>query len=156
VETHLGRMDISTGRWGPLPKKERSFQKANHLCMYCGKSGHFASTCPESNRNNNKGKQHVNAAITASPTPATTLAPATPSVAPNASVLYATAANEGAFQRIPPPTLPLLWCLRLTVVSIRLITTQFSDLPRHSPPPGDSLLPREALGQPTIRPLVQV
>jgi hypothetical protein len=91
VGTHSGPMDISAGRRGPLSKKERSHRKANNLCMYCGKNGHFASTCPESNRNN-KGKQRVNAAITASPTPASP-APAAPIVAPNASVLYATAAH---------------------------------------------------------------
>jgi hypothetical protein len=91
VGTHSGPMDISAGRRGPLSKKERSHRKANNLCMYCGKNGHFASTCPESNRNN-KGKQRVNAAITASPTPASP-APAAPTVAPNASVLYATAAH---------------------------------------------------------------
>jgi hypothetical protein len=92
VGTHSGPINISAGCRGPLSKKERSFQNANNLCMYCGKSGHFASTCPESKRNN-KGKHHVNAAITASPTPATSPTPAAPSMAPNASVLYATAAN---------------------------------------------------------------
>jgi hypothetical protein len=91
VETHSGPMDISAGRRGPLSKKERSHRKANNLCMYCGKNGHLASTCPESNCNN-KGKQRVSAAITASPTPASP-APAAPTAAPNASVLYATAAH---------------------------------------------------------------
>jgi hypothetical protein len=92
VGTHSGPMDISAGRRGPLSKKERSHRKANNLCMYCGKNGHLASTCPESSRNN-KGKQRVNAAITASPTPATSPTSAAPTVAPNASVLYATAAH---------------------------------------------------------------
>jgi hypothetical protein len=93
VGTHSGPMDISAGRRGPLSKKERSHRKANNLCMYCGKNGHFASTCPESSRNNNKGKQRVSAAITASPTPATSPASAAPTAAPNASVLYAAAGH---------------------------------------------------------------
>jgi hypothetical protein len=92
VGTHSGPMDISAGRRGPLSKKERSHRKANNLCMYCGKNGHFASTCPESSRNN-KGKQRVSAAITASPTPATSPASAAPTAAPNASVWYAAAGH---------------------------------------------------------------
>jgi hypothetical protein len=58
VGTHSGPMDISAGRRGPLTKQEKNHRRDNNLCMYCGKSGHFASTFPESNRNQ-KGKQRV-------------------------------------------------------------------------------------------------
>jgi hypothetical protein len=92
VGTHSGPMDISAGRRGPLSRKERSHRKANNLCMYCGKNGRFASTCPESSRNN-MGKQRVSAAITASPTPATSSASAATTAAPNTSVLYAAAGH---------------------------------------------------------------
>jgi hypothetical protein len=83
VGTHSGPMDISAGRRGPLTKRERDHRIANNLCMYCGKSGHFASTGPESKK---KGKQQASVAAT---TPSTSTPPAAaPAVAPNASVLY--------------------------------------------------------------------
>jgi hypothetical protein len=79
--TQSGPMDLSAGRRkGPLSDKEKAHRRANNLCMYCGKSGHFASTCPLG-----KGKQRANSAVTPGTTPAP--APAAP-VPANASVMY--------------------------------------------------------------------
>jgi hypothetical protein len=95
VGTHPGPMDISAGRRGPLSKRERDHRIANNLCMYCGKSGHFASTCRESKKKG-KGKQQasVTTTTTTTTTPSTSTPPAAaPAVAPNASVLYPVSAE---------------------------------------------------------------
>src|SRR5690606_12721544 len=39
-----------------LTDAQRNYRRANNLCMYCGKPGHFASNC---NANPNKGRSNV-------------------------------------------------------------------------------------------------
>ena len=56
-----GPMDVSAGRRGPLSDREKAHRRANNLCMYCGKSGHFITACPEVPDRKSKSKRRINA-----------------------------------------------------------------------------------------------
>jgi hypothetical protein len=90
IGTHSGPMDISAGRRGLLTMRERDHRIANNLCMYCGKSDDFVSTCPESK---NKGKEQASVATTTTPSTSTSPA-AAPALASNTSVLYSVTAES--------------------------------------------------------------
>jgi len=62
--TALGTIDLSQAartprKRGPLSSELRKYRQENHLCMYCGGSGHCASLCPLSSK-----PKRVNAAQT--------------------------------------------------------------------------------------------
>jgi hypothetical protein len=44
--THSGPMDLGAGHRGKLSQEEKDRRRANNLCLFCGKSGHYASLCP--------------------------------------------------------------------------------------------------------------
>src|SRR5512133_596721 len=86
--TQSGPMDLSAGRRrGPLTEAQKNYRRANNLCLYCGKAGHFASVCPE------KAKRVPRNASAASALPAPAEAPATENAVPNASPLYSQIAD---------------------------------------------------------------
>jgi len=65
--TAAGPMDLSQatrtpGKRGPLSPELRKYRQENHLCMYCGGSGHWASVCPVSSK-----PKKVNAAMVHGP-----------------------------------------------------------------------------------------
>ena len=68
----LSQADRSPRKRGPLSPELRKYRQENHLCMYCGGSGHWASVCPLSSK-----PKRVNAAQTASPPPPPQEEPAT-------------------------------------------------------------------------------
>ena len=39
-------MDLSTAKARTLTDEEKVYHRANKLCMYCEKSGHYAAKCP--------------------------------------------------------------------------------------------------------------
>ena len=39
-------MDLSTAKAHTLTDEEKAYHRANKLCMYCEKSGHYAAKCP--------------------------------------------------------------------------------------------------------------
>ena len=43
--THAGPMDLSSGTRKKLTEEQKQYRRANNLCLYCSKSGHFASAC---------------------------------------------------------------------------------------------------------------
>jgi len=86
--TATGPMDLSQPdrtprKRGPLSPELRRYWQENHLCMYCGGSGHWASVCPLSSK-----PKRVNAAQTAPPPPPPQEEPAT-----NEKPLYELAKN---------------------------------------------------------------
>lgn len=60
----LSQADRTPRKRGPLSAELRKYRQENHLCMYCGGSGHWASVCPLSTK-----PKRVNAAQTAPPPP---------------------------------------------------------------------------------------
>lgn len=44
--THPGPMDLSAVSRKKLTDEQKQYRRANNLCMYCGKGGHFVSACP--------------------------------------------------------------------------------------------------------------
>ena len=47
--THLGPMDLSANRGQKLPTDEREHRIRLGLCLYCGRTGHLANSCPKKN-----------------------------------------------------------------------------------------------------------
>jgi len=58
----LSQTDRTPRKRGPLSHELRRYRQENHLCMYCGATGHWASVCPLSSK-----PKRVNAAQTAPP-----------------------------------------------------------------------------------------
>lgn len=83
--TAPGPMELDAAGRGKLTRKERMRRRANNLCMFCGKAGHWLKDCPESTKKggNKKGGGRQNAS-------AATAAPAAPPAAAPAQVLYST------------------------------------------------------------------
>ena len=44
--THAGPMDLSSGTRKKPTEEQKQYHHLNNLCLYCSKSGHFASACP--------------------------------------------------------------------------------------------------------------
>ena len=66
--THPGPMDLAASRHrGPLTDAEKAYRRANNLCSYCGKPGHYAAACPATLK---KGKAKANASASNSASPA--------------------------------------------------------------------------------------
>lgn len=80
--THPGPMDLSAAR--TLTPEMKKFRRDNHLCLYCGKAGHFASACPNKR---SRGPARVNA-ITSNETPGPDPAESETSAPESAVVLY--------------------------------------------------------------------
>ena len=86
--THPGPMDLSAAgrnrsqKRGPITEAEKKRRRENHLCLYCGSPGHWASQCPHKKT---KGKPTASTAlIDVSAIPAL---PISPPVSP-AQILY--------------------------------------------------------------------
>jgi len=76
-DTAPGPMDLSQAdrtprKRGALSPEPRRYRQENHLCMYCGGSGHWAAVCPLSSK-----PKRLNAAQTAPPPPPPQEEPAT-------------------------------------------------------------------------------
>ena len=44
--TQPGPMDLSFATRKKLTEEQKQYRRANNLCIYCGKCGHFVSSCP--------------------------------------------------------------------------------------------------------------
>jgi hypothetical protein len=58
----LSRIDKTSKKRGPLTEAQRRYRIDNHLCLYCGCEGHYASECPHSHK-----KKRLNAASESAP-----------------------------------------------------------------------------------------
>src|SRR5258706_4529236 len=48
--TDLSRIDKTSKKRGPLTDAQRRYCLDNHLWLYCGAEGHYASDCPHSKK----------------------------------------------------------------------------------------------------------
>lgn len=54
--TEPGPMDLTQTRRGPITPEMKKYRRDNNLCLYCGKTGHYAFSCPATKRINTTGR----------------------------------------------------------------------------------------------------
>ena len=64
--THSGPMDLAAGTRRKLTDEEKAYRRANNLCLFCRKPGHFAAVCPSKKTRPAHGQTLAEATTTSS------------------------------------------------------------------------------------------